>query len=433
MQHFVKLSVLFSSAFFLSACDPAFETTAQKCASGQDIQIQIPARVDNTVPNFHVEKDADEYQLYLAEAIEVMEPLAALPAEEAAAKSFIDQQITDFLAYQKNTGVVSSAANPLDFLESIVASTDANVEIEAFVLAKNQLAQAVSDDDDFCSYVNKNVRILDENADTLAYAEVAMSYNPFTRIVQQSLVMASQDTDLDSAETRESVPYIGFFQALPQNFKAKGYTRPEVRQLIANSTDGFSSLSFDDGEDTELGQILIEQKTEPCDPDFLSISPSAPEDLQACEAGVATRTTYPLYATECAGDAGKHPDLSFSLNSSYPSVKRVRVEVDYTTAKAGEIRIYASDFKEAIYTADETDIIYDPTRCEIQEVINDIREANPTQESITVKPYLDPDYDITYQDLDSDGEDDLDAGGNRIPIEPNAAYTYQGSVNAIIP
>ena len=433
MQHFVKLSLLFSSAFFLSACEPAFETTAEKCASGQDIQIQIPARRDNTVPNFHVEKGADEYQLYLAEAIEVMEPVAALPTEVSEAKGFVDQQIADFLAYQKSAGVVSSSANPLDFLESVVASTDPDIEIEAFVLAKNQLAQAVSDDDDFCSYVNKNVRILDENADTLAYAEVAMSYNPFTRIVQQSLVMASQVTDLDTAETRESVPYIGFFQALPQNYKAKGYTKPEIRQLIANSTDGFSSLSYDDGEDTELGQILIEQKTEPCDPDFLSISPSTPEDLKACEAGITTRTTYPLYATECAGDADKHPDLSFSLNSAYPDVKRVRVEVDYTTAKAGEVRIYKSVFKEAIYTADETDIIYDPTRCEIQEVINDIREANPTQESITVKPYLDPDYDITYQDSDGDGVDDVDADGNRIPIDPNAAYTYQGNVNAILP
>ncbi|KZY83465.1 hypothetical protein A3742_07020 [Oleiphilus sp. HI0071] len=265
MQNFSKLSALFASAFLLSACEPAFETTAQKCAAGQDIQVVIPA----PDPKFQIFTDADEYPLYLREAIETMTPSSVLSAEEQAAKDFIDQQISDFLSYDKSGDLVTGARNPLDFLESIVSTTDPGVEIEAFAIAKNQVAQGIADDDDFCSYQNDDIRIVDTDADatTLAFAELAMSYNPFTRIVQQSIIVAEQREDLESSASRESVPFIGFYQALPENFKANGFTQPEVRQLIANNGSGFARLSFDDGEDTELGQLLLDYNNEYCDTD----------------------------------------------------------------------------------------------------------------------------------------------------------------------
>ena len=438
MQHFSKLSALFASAFVLSACDPAFETTAQKCAAGQDIQIVIPA----PDPNFQVLTDEDEYPLYLRETIETMAPSGALSTEEQAAKNFIDQQISDFLSYDKTAALVTGARNPLDFLESIVATTDPDVEIEAFVIAKNQLAQGIADDDDFCSYQNDNIRIVDTDSDatTLAYAELAMSYNPFTRIVQQSIIVAEQREDLESTASRESVPFIGFFQALPEKFKAKGYTKPEVRQLIANNVSGFARLSFDDGEDTSLGQLLLDYNNEYCDTDRSSDDPSTWTD---CPVGTPTRTPSTDVGGVCDAEANKLEEHSFDLNSVHTDLKRLRVEVDYLDDAdigddaLGQVRFYVSEYREAIYGADanglnKTIIIEDPTDCEKQAVLDLLADANPGV-GVRLTFVTDTGYDITY-DTDADGEPVLDDDDNQVVLaEPIPAYTYQGTVSAIIP
>lgn len=439
MQHFSKLSALFVSAFLLSACDPAFETTAQKCAAGQDIQVVIPA----PDPKFQVLTDADEYPLYLRETIEVMNPASALTAGEQAAKDFIDQQISDFLSYDKTSALVTGARNPLDFIESIVASTDPDVEIEAFAIAKNQVAQGIADDNDFCSYQNDNIRIVDTDADatTLAFAELAMSYNPFTRIVQQSIIVAEQREDLDSSETRESVPFIGFFQALPENFSAKGYTKPEVRQLIANNGSGFARLSFDDGEDTDLAQLLLDYNNEYCDADRAGDDPSAWAD---CPAGTITRTPSTDIGGACDAEANKLEEHSFDIpGTAYTDLKRLRVEVDYlddadiADDALGQVRFYVSEYREAIYGADanglnQSIVIKDPTDCEKQAVLDLLADANPGV-GVRLTFVTDTGYDISYQ-TDADGEPVLDDDGNQIVLaEPIPAYTYQGTVGAIIP
>jgi hypothetical protein len=432
MQNFSKLSALFASAFLLSACEPAFETTAQKCAAGQDIQVVIPA----PDPKFQIFTDADEYPLYLREAIETMAPSSVLSAEEQAAKDFIDQQISDFLSYDKSGDLVTGARNPLDFLESIVSTTDPGVEIEAFAIAKNQVAQGIADDDDFCSYQNDDIRIVDTDADatTLAFAELAMSYNPFTRIVQQSIIVAEQREDLESSASRESVPFIGFYQALPENFKANGFTQPEVRQLIANNGSGFARLSFDDGEDTELGQLLLDYNNEYCDTDRTNDDPSTWED---CPSGTTTRVPSTDVGGACDAEANKLEEHSFDLNSVHTDLKRLRVEVDYTSNKAGEVRIYISEYREAIYGADanglnQSIIIKDPTDCEKQAVLDLLADANPGV-GVRLTFVTDTGYDITYE-TDADGEPVLDSDGNQIiSAEPIPAYTYQGTAGAIIP
>ena len=439
MQHFSKLSALIASAFVLSACEPAFESTAQKCAAGQDIQIIIPA----PEPKFQILADADEYPLYLRETIEVMAPSGVLSAEEQAAKDFVDQQISDFLSYDKSGSLVTGAKNSLDFLESIVATTDQNVEIEAFVIAKNQVAQGIADDDDFCSYQNDNIRIVDTDADatTLAFAEIAMSYNPFTRIVQQSIIVAEQREDLESSASRESVPFIGFFQALPEKFKATGYTKPEVRQLIANNSGGFARLSFDDGEDTSLGQLLLDYNNEYCDTDRSSDDPTTWDD---CPTGTPTRTPSTDVGGVCDAEANKLEEHSFDIaGTPYAGLKRLRVEVDYlddadiTDDALGQVRFYLSEYREAIYGADEnglnqTIIIKDPTDCEKQAVLDLLADANPGV-GVRLTFVIDTGYDITYE-TDADGDPVLDDDGNQIIVaEPIPAYTYQGNVGAIIP
>lgn len=439
MQHFSKLSALFASAFLISACDPAFETTAQKCAAGQDIQIVIPA----PDPKFQVLADADEYPLYLRETIETMAPLGVLSAEEQAAKDFIDDQINDFLSYDKAGALVTGSRNPLDFLESIIATTDSNVEIEAFAIAKNQVAQGIADDDDFCSYQNDNIRIVDTDADatTLAYAELAMSYNPFTRIVQQSIIVAEQREDLESSASRESVPFIGFFQALPEKFKAKGYTQPEVRQLIANNGSGFARLSYDDGEDTDLGQLLLDYNNEYCDTDRTDDDPSTWTD---CPGGTTTRVPSTDVGGACDAEANKLEEHSFDIvGTPYANLKRLRVEVDYLDDAdigddaLGQVRFYLSEYREAIYGADanglnQSIIIQDPTDCEKQAVLDLLADANPGV-GVRLTSVIDTGYDITYV-TDADGEPVLDDDGNQVILaEPIPAYTYQGTVSAIIP
>lgn len=433
MHHALKLSVVISSAVFLIACDPAFETTAQKCAQGQELEIVIPV----PDPKYQTTVDADEYELYLRQALEVMEPATALTGEDAAAKSFIDAQIDNFLEYQKSGSIVTGATNPLDFLEAIIDTTDPDQEVEAFKIAKQQVASGIADDDDFCIYTNDDIRLVDTSADanTLAFAEVSISYNPFSKIVQQSTLITSVRDDLNTSETRANVPYVGFYQALPQNFKAAGYSEPEIRQAIINDTSGFAQLSFDEGTDTKLGQILLDYNNEYCDDDRSGEEITEWDD---CPSGTVTRTPSTEVGGACDAEANKLKENSFDLNASNTGLKRLRVEVDYlddaddTSDAAAQIRIYASSYREAIYASDGSTVIEDPTDCEKQAVLDALALLTPgVGVRLTLVP--DPSYDIEYQ-TDSNGDPVLDSDGNQVILnEPTPVVVYQGTVSAIQP
>jgi len=426
MQGLLKLTPILASAFFMSACDPAFKTTAQKCAQGQELEIVIPV----TDPDYQVLADSDEYELYLRQALEVMAPSTTeiLTAEETEAKQFIDQQIEAFLAYDKSGDTVTGARNPIDFLEALIATTDESIEIESFVLAKQQLANAIADDDGFCSFINPNIRFVDADdvSVDVGYGELALSYNPFTKIVQQSILFSAVQSDLDSVETRETIPYIGFFQALPENYKANGFTSPEIRQAIAYNEDDFASLTIDEGTDTELGQILLNYQNTYCDADRTDEEIS---EWDNCADGITTRV--PQHA-ECSDEANKLEEHSFDLNSAHTGLKRLRVEVDYSQDSAGQVRVYASDYVEAIYAADGTTVIKDPTLCEQQAVLDELAELTPG-EGVRLTLVPDPNYDTTYA-TDEDGDPVLDDEGfQEVEAEPIAIYTYEGTSSAIRP
>ena len=431
MHHALKLSVVVSSAIILSACDPAFETTAQKCAQGQELEIVIPV----PEPKYQTTVDADEYELYLRQAIEVMEPASALTGEDAVAKTFLDAQIDNFLEYQTSSSIVIGATNPLDFLEAIIDTTDPDQEIEAFKIAKQQVASGIADDDDFCVYTNDDVRLVDTSADanTLAFAEVSISYNPFSRIVQQSTLITSVREDLNTSEARANVPYVGFYQALPENFKAVGYSEPEIRQAIINDTSGFAQLSFDEGTDTKLGQILLDYNNEYCDDDR---SDEEITEWDDCPSGTTTRTPSTEVGGVCDAEADKLKENSFDLNASNTGLKRLRVEVDYfddaddATDAAAQVRFYTSTYREAIYALDGTTIIEDPTDCEKQAVLDELAALTPGV-GVRLKLVPDPNYDIEYQ-TDANGDSVFDADGNQVILnEPTPTVVYQGTTSAI--
>ena len=366
-----------------------------------------------------------------------MEPATALTGEDAAAKSFIDAQIDNFLEYQKSGSIVTGATNPLDFLEAIIDTTDPDQEVEAFRIAKQQVASGIADDDDFCIYTNDDIRLVDTSADanTLAFAEVSISYNPFSKIVQQSTLITSVRDDLNTSETRANVPYVGFYQALPQNFKAAGYSEPEIRQAIINDTSGFAQLSFDEGTDTKLGQILLDYNNEYCDDDRSGEEITEWDD---CPSGTVTRTPSTEVGGACDAEANKLKENSFDLNASNTGLKRLRVEVDYlddaddTSDAAAQIRIYASSYREAIYASDGSTVIEDPTDCEKQAVLDALALLTPgVGVRLTLVP--DPSYDIEYQ-TDSNGDPVLDSDGNQVILnEPTPVVVYQGTVSAIQP
>jgi hypothetical protein len=415
MHSIPKLTALLAATAFLSACDPAFKTTAEKCALNQDAAVIIG------VPSYEVTAGADEYKLYLEDTILALEPASALtsPSDEEAALLFTKTTINSYLQYAETSGIVSSAINPLDFLESIVATTDPNIEIEAFVIAKQQIAAGVAADDGYCTYSNDNIVLTDGSSDAnvLAYAELGLSYDPFQRIVQQSILIAENNTDLDSSTTRQTVPYVGFFQSIPSDFKAVGFTEAQVRQSIVRNLNEYESLSFDDGRDTKLGQLLLDYSNLACDQTSTNANIA---DLDDCPVGTTTRAPA---KTQCAGEANKIEEHSFDLSPSHTSLKRLRVEANYTT---GEVEFYASAYREAIYDSDDTTPILDPTNCEKQAVLDELAAASPGQ-GVILRTIPDPNYDIEFV-VDANGDPVLDGNGVQQEVLPTPVLSYTGTI-----
>jgi hypothetical protein len=406
MHSISKLTALLAASAVLSACDPVYQTTTEQCALNQDAAVILG------VPSYQVNAGADEYKLYLEDTILGLEPATPpLGAEEDAAFQFVKTTIDHYLDYADTAGVVTSATNPLDFLESVVATTDPNIEIEAFVIAKQQIAAGISADDGFCTYTNDNIVLTDGSPDVnvIAYAELGLSYDPFQGIVQQSILISENSTDLDNSGTRQTVPYVGFFQAIPSDFKAVGFTEAQVRQSILRDGSDFASLSFDDGRDTKLGQLLLDYSNTICDQTSTSASIS---DYDDCPVGTVTRAPA---KTQCAAEANKIEVHSFDLSPSHAGLKRLRVEANYTT---GEVEFYASAYREAIYDSDDTTPILDPTDCEKQAVLDELALATPGV-GVILTTIPDPNYDIKF---------DVDANGDPTEVLPTPILSYTGTV-----
>ena len=404
-------------ALLVSACDPAFETTADLCASGQNSAVIVG--LDFSDPNVSpytvvATRDSGSYMLYLQDILEAAEPDAGvtLSADEQAAmdtiKGFINDEDKFNLAYEQAAGVVTQATNPLDFIESLIASTDDAVVIGAFEAAKNQIAAGISTDDGFCIYRNNNIRFVDENADDKLFAEMSLTYDPFTSIVQQNIIMTEVLDELNDANERATAPYIGFYQANASDFVSQGYSATILRQAILNNSDGTQSLVLDDGNDNDLGQAELST--------INSFCLDSEDAVTTCPGGTVTRAPV---KSQCDGsdpdgtdETGQNQERTIDLNGSLTGLKRIRLETDFSQTPP-LVRVYASDYNEAIYDSDGTTVLKDPTNCEKQAVLDELAAASPG-EGVRLTIVEDPNYDVRRDE------------DNNV-IEPTPAYSFNGT------
>jgi hypothetical protein len=85
---------------------------------------------------------------------------------------------------------------------------------------------------------------------------------------------------------------------------------------------------------------------------------------------------------------------SLALDDTLNDLKRIRLETDYETQ---EVRIYASEYNEAIYDSDGTTEIHDPTNCEKQAVLDELAALTPGV-GVRLTVIEDPNYDLIYDD-----------------------------------
>ena len=280
-----------ASVFTLISCTPSHQTTAGLCESSQlnsvssnhtsfkllvDSETGLVSKAernsDNAVEN--------EYRLYLQDILnalartseaDIAEPAEGVRLTQDQADTAIESMINLFnnagLNYTVDEdGVVTSADNPIDFLEYLIASTDDEEKIEAFVDAKRQMAAGIKADDDFCAYTNPNIKLslvepVEENGKTTlnvireVFAELRMTYDPFNITFDQNILLADNNTDLGNSVTRNQTPFVGFYRADPDDFKAEGITPPTDRFTSLNNSDLTQIFNIDDDFDDKLGQL----------------------------------------------------------------------------------------------------------------------------------------------------------------------------------
>ena len=434
------------TCLMLAGCDPAFKSTAEQCAAFQDSAVVVA--VDNSDPNVSpytipAGADSSSYLLYLQDILEAAQPgpTETLTTEQQdALNTIINKLDTDYdLGYDLVTGQVTQAANPLDYLEELISTVDPSRIVEAFRAAKQQIADGIAANDGFCDYRNRNITIVDQDAIPLFFAELSLSYSPFTSLVQQSILITELKDDLVSSTQRATAPYIGFYQANPATFSTSGYTLPILRQALSNTTDQSENLTVDDGYDLKLGQIILATQDTYCHEEVTD-----GDGVTTREDCANTVTTRDPVKDQCNGsepegenETNKVELRSFDLNASLTGLKRIRLEADYVSE---EVRIYVSEYNSAIFDADGTSPIHDPTDCEIQAVLDELADLTPGV-GVSVTGISDPGFDVTYveeEELDANGDIVLDANGNPvmvraqdddgndIEIDPTPAITYTG-------
>jgi len=291
----MKYTVLaLASVFTLLSCTPSHETTAGLCESNQNNSVSsnhisfkllvdsngVVSKEEQDLENSS-EQDDNEYKLYLQDVlnalprtsteVNISTPDEGVQLTEEQTTKAIESMINLFnkagLNYTVNEdGVVTSADNPIDFIEYLITSTDDEEKIQAFVDAKKQMAAGIKADDDFCAYRNTKIQLnlVEEDEDdknkinTLreVFAELRMRYDPFNLTFDQNIILADNITVLDSAiARRDQTPFVGFYRSDPEDFKAKGFTPPTDRFSSLNSSDNTEIYHIDDDFDDKLGQL----------------------------------------------------------------------------------------------------------------------------------------------------------------------------------
>jgi len=275
----------------LSACDPAFETTAEICSTNQTDPVRV------SFLDLNIKASDDEYQPYLQDiltALQITETLEDTDKQAALDEALanIDTLIKKFMPYDiitNETGDEIQTTNALDMIEAIIATTDPTTVIEvdedgnernisklveAFKLAKQQLASGINADDSFCIYTNKDIIIenfvTQKNPDTgnnesalknKLYAELRLTYDPFNGTFSQNIIMAQEELDPDDENKTIVTNFVGFYDTPPNEFKAVGYSPPTVRFGSINDTLGTNSFIIDDDFTSEKKLGTVEYLT----------------------------------------------------------------------------------------------------------------------------------------------------------------------------
>ena len=278
------------STLLLSACDPSFESTTETCSTNQNEAVRV------SFLDLKIKASDDEYQPYLQDMLTALQINETIDTQEQEALNNIDTLIKTFMPYEiitnENGDDEIEATNALDIIESIIATTDPstvmeedefgtvrNVSqlVEAFKLAKQQLADGIDADDGFCIYTNRDIIIenfeTQENLDTpdetdtksvlrnKLYAELRLTYDPFNRTFSQNIIMAQEAFDPEDETQTIVTNFVGFYDTPPTEFKAVGYSPPTVRFGSINDTLGTSSFILDDDFTSEKKLGTIEYLT----------------------------------------------------------------------------------------------------------------------------------------------------------------------------
>jgi len=460
-----------SSLVTLLACTPSFETTQEQCEAFLPLITPVTSyQVTANAPD-------NDYKLYLEDmlnslkdaqttAVGAGDPITPrVPTiDEQALLNFIISRSADYMGYVVTDGVVESADNPLDYMESVIAATNPDKVIETFVEAKQQMTLAIEKDDAFCNYQNTAIRFNQEveGFNILSYFDASffLSYIPSlvveaaNHIIDQSVFLTLVKADPDNADTIIKTSFAGTDRIHVDNFKSEGYNQANIRQISISSDDKTENLFADDDFDTtQVGIFAIN--------DLNSLCKDEDNNTVECPDGTATRT--PQHDS-CDGgldsDGNEQTDENNILalksydiaGSSFTGIQRFKSEVAYTNDDGTNsvIKIYISEYADAIlrqgFTLDDVDrsialdeapnsdiVIINPTSCERLAVSQERYDALDAEQQanfpngLAAIEVLDLGYDTTYE-LDADGSPTLDDEDIQIiDKEPIPIFTFQGT------
>jgi len=478
-----------SSLVTLLSCTPSFETTQEQCESF------LP--LTSLVTSYQVTANAadNDYKLYLEDMLNSLKDaqttsVSGTPldtprtptTDEQALLDFIISRATDYMGYVVTDGVVESADNPLDYMESVIAATNPDNVIGTFVEAKQQMTLAIEKDDAFCNYQNTAIRFNQEveGFNILSYFDASffLSYIPSlvveaaNHIIDQSVFLTLTEADPDNAEATIETSFAGTDRIHVDNFESSGYSQANIRQISISVENQSENLFADDDFDTtQIGTYAIN--------DLNALCRDENGNTIECPDGIVSRT--PQHDS-CDGDLSSDEIEQINesnilelnaydiANSSFTGIQRFRAEIDYQN---NEIRVYLSKYADAILrngaslvdpdgnpiessvidaaiarqtlslegidniTSDNNPtlpiVIINPTSCERLAVSQERYDSLTTEEQenfpngLSAIEVLDLGYDTTYE-LEDDGSPTVDDEGIQIVVtEPIPIYTFQGT------
>lgn len=473
-----RLAIISICLLGLNACTPSFKTTAEECVTFAPVSLALAQDEDNTELKVSADSLTNDYKLYLEDALNSFngaqsksgDTLSPLSADEQAAIAFIFNKANEKMGYTIEDGLVAYANNPLDYIESLVAATDEDEIIGTFVDAKQNVAQAIERDDSVCNYRNTAITLIIEDPDAIDPTEnkvktintqLDISFNPFNdgldKDVDQIILISENDEPQierdDETDTPASLKksYAGINRIAGAEFQAVGVSPSEVRQFTISDNLTNETYFFDDDFDQlKLGQIVSSWFNAACT-DMEGEQTACPDGVatripqhEQCNGGREVGNIVPVESTEentTPDEVGQIQVNSFTVvegNDALTDIQRFRAEVDYDL---NEIRLYASKYAEAILRAGapeedydpETHVIFNPTRCEKQAVLDDLLADVPEEEQqadvfegVRLTVIQDTNYDVIFL-FDDDGEPLLDDEGNQQKIEPTPVFTFQGT------